>query len=130
MERECFSAAHLGAWTRATLLVARVGDHWGNELRCHELSRAVAGILCREGFLCLVCDGRLHAIEHIWLFLRGAEGGAILDVYVPGRVPQVQLVHDHFVISRGYVAGSRRADIRTDIVRRLVEEMASWQEDL
>jgi len=126
-ERTVFSAAHLEAWRRATVLVACLGDDWGDELRCHELSRAVAHVLVKEGASCVVRDGLIHAIEHSWILLRDASGlleaYAILDVYAPGRLPQVQLVDDHFAVSRGYEPGPERSDVRAAIVRCLVEEM-------
>lgn len=120
-EREVFAEDALAAVEIATAFVARVGNHWGNELRCHELARAVGRLLNLE-----VVDGRYFAVEHTWLLFRHGEGAHILDVYVPGRFPQVQLIHNHWATSAlRYVPGVRRDDIRKDIIEQLVKEMTT-----
>jgi hypothetical protein len=55
---------------------------------------------------------------------RGLTRTAILDVYCPGRVPQVQLLDNHFAVARGYEPGEPRTDIKLDIVEKLVNEMS------
>lgn len=104
------AAEFLRAHELALALVARVPNHLderGREIRCHELARAVARELLRRAGLgtpgIRVVDGRLGAIEHSWLELTSAlKDQAILDVYTPGRVPQVQLIDKHPVITACY----------------------------
>lgn len=128
-ERSVFDPRHLDLWRRASRLVDRIGDDWSDELRCHELARAVCRALPVGGdrCFCFVRDGALNAIEHSWieLFLDGLGQPcvSILDVYAPGRMPQVQLVHDSHVIARGYKIGPTRSDVDHCIVRRLLREM-------
>ncbi len=101
----------------------------GIELRCHELARAVArGLVHRGHSGVTVIDGQLYMIEHSWLLLPpsrlpAAMRPALLDVYCPGRLPQVQLIDDHFVVSRGYKAGKPRTDIRERIVALVSAEI-------
>ena len=117
-ERSCFQPSHLRVWARAQELVARVSDTWGNELRCHELARAVKRVLGDTTIT--VIDGHCGPVEHSWLRL---SDGAILDPYVPGRLPSVQLVDGGVIVSASYRVGEPRVDIRRSIVARLVKEM-------
>lgn len=134
-EREVFGDASQALWADAVAIVERIPSTWGNELRCHELSRAVAELLRLRGgswFITSavkVVDGKLGAIEHSWLVcVQRTRGGTtyvkqpILDVYCPGRMPQVQLIDDYFAVSRGYEIGEPRTDIKHDIVRKLVDD--------
>lgn len=131
--REVFPAPFVSLWKRATELVARVSDEWGNELRCHELARAVEYNLAMSAdYVRLsaidICDGMRGPVEHSWLVLRAAQRDprsfAILDVYVPGALPVVQLV-DRFTIHRLYREQGVRSDIDLEIIRRLNTEMES-----
>lgn len=134
-EREIFDPHALNVWRDASEAVKKISPDWGNELRCHELSRAVYRVLydisfknMKDGGMILYFeDGLLYAIEHSWLVLRGIRSDNptcfILDVYSPGRMPAVQLVHDHFSISRGYKRGELRYDVNWDIVDRITHEM-------
>lgn len=122
-ERSCFSRAHLSMLRRIETLVARVSDHWGNELRCHELTRAVQ-VLVDEGRLrservVEVIDGHCGPVEHSWLWI--LDHGGILDVYAPGRLPAVQLVDP--IVGTMYRPGPSRRDIDRSIVDELVTEM-------
>lgn len=96
-------------------------------IRCHELARAVANVL--SGHNLQVVDGKLEGIEHTWLAFAGNIGDPnskhILDVYVPGRMPQVQLIHDHFFVAKQYKAGHYRHDVDHAIVQKLAERMRS-----
>jgi hypothetical protein len=65
-----------------------------------------------------VLDGKCGPIEHSWLLF---SDGVILDPYVPGRLPAVQLVDP--IVGSAYRPGPRRDDIRESIVDRLVREM-------
>jgi hypothetical protein len=115
-ERACFRAAHLRLLDRVEMYVARVSNSWGNELRCHELARAVHRVVGEPDHL--VVDGKCGPIEHSWLYL---SDGVILDPYVPGRMPAVQLVD--LVVGTAYRPGDPRDDIRQAVVDRLVLEM-------
>lgn len=129
-EREIFNDEELATWCDAVDAIKRIGSHWGNELRCHELTRAMARHLVILGRNVEVFDGQLYACEHSWLGVRPKKGfgvleqrSVILDVYCPGRMPQVQLIDTHFSISRGYKVGPKRDDIRADILSRLNDEL-------
>ena len=99
--------------------VARISNTWGNELRCHELARAVWLVTYgrRRKHRLVVVDGKCGPIEHSWLCFPDS---IILDPYVPGRAPAVQLI-DPFV--GAYRPGDRRHDIRHSMVNQLVIEM-------
>jgi len=96
------------------------------ELRCHEIARAVGAVLELE-----VVDGHYGRVEHSWLLTPLAwarDSGrpqAILDVYVPGRLPMVALVDPHFALpeAHGYTPGTLRDDIDRDLVDALVAQM-------
>lgn len=120
-ERVCFRGRHLELRAHVETLVSRVSNAWGNELRCHELARAVARVVGEHGMI--VVDGKCGPIEHSWLFLPAVEISAavILDPYVPGRLPAVQLID--LVVGTAYRPGMPRSDIRTAVVDRLVAEM-------
>lgn len=115
-ERACFHPSHLKLLTRAEAYVARVSNTWGNELRCHELARAVRRVL-GDGTL-VVVDGQCGPVEHSWIV---CSDGAILDPYVPGRLPSVQIVDA--IVGSAYRKGPARTDVRHQIVDRLVAEM-------
>jgi hypothetical protein len=131
-ERNVFSRMAAGALKIADALVEGVGVGWGDALRCHELARAVQICLREAGYpRARIVDGRMGSIDHSWIVLPGCElqagsdSAPILDVYAPGRLPQVQLIDASWVISADYVVGSERLDVRRDIVRQLVQEMTS-----
>lgn len=115
-ERACFRQAHLRLFRRVEDSVSRVSDSWGNELRCHELARAIYRVVGDRTIV--VVDGHCGAVEHSWLVL---SDGAIVDPYAPGRLPAVQIVDP--IVASAYRPGSRRADIRRAIVDKLVLEM-------
>jgi hypothetical protein len=117
-ERVCFRASHLRLLSRVEACVSRVSPSWGNELRCHELARAVHLAVTDHEHKITVIDGKCGPIEHTWLYLGG---GVILDPYAPGRLPAVQLVD--LVVGTAYRSGDPRSDIRYTIVNRLVLEM-------
>jgi hypothetical protein len=116
-ERACFRAAHLRLLARVETYVARVSNSWGNELRCHELARAVH-VVAESAHKLTVIDGKCGPIEHSWLYL---DDSVILDPYAPGRMPAVQLVD--LVVGTAYRPGDPRNDIRQAVVDRLVLEM-------
>lgn len=100
---------------RVEVHVTRVSNAWGNELRCHELARAVHRVIGRAPLF--VVDGKCGPIEHSWLCF---SDGVILDPYAPGRMPAVQLIDS---IVGAYRPDSPRTDIQQTIVDRLVLEM-------
>lgn len=116
-ERVCFDPIHLRALKRVEDCVARISDTWGNELRCHELARAVRLVLSDE-IVPVVVDGKCGPIEHSWLRF---SDGVIIDPYVPGRLPAVQIVDS--LVAIAYRLGPMRDDIQQSIVDRLVLEM-------
>ena len=117
-ERACFRPAHLQLFVRVQAYVSRVSDTWGNELRCHELARAVQ---CVSGIdRLVVVDGKCGPVEHSWLRFPDS---VILDPYAPGRMPGVQIVDP--IVGSAYRAGQARDDIKQDVVDRLVREMRS-----
>ena len=120
-ERVCFKPRHMQALERAIAGCARVSAHWGNELRCHELARAVRADLLYDELALHVIDGRCNGVEHTWLCFAD---GVLLDVYVPGRYPAVQLI-DPLVATRIYVPAGARADLRGEMIAKLLSEMRS-----
>jgi hypothetical protein len=115
-ERVCFQQRHLHVFARIQALVARVADTWGNELRCHELARAVHAVV--DDSALTVVDGHCGPVEHSWLRF---SDGLIIDAYVPGRLPSVQIVDS--IVGAMYRSGPARVDIDQSIVDRLVTEM-------
>ena len=116
-ERVCFCPLHLRTLKRVEACVARIADTWGNELRCHELARAVRLVISDE-IVPMVVDGKCGPVEHSWLRF---SDGVIIDPYVPGRLPAVQIVDP--IVGAAYRPGSMRDDIQQSIVDRLVLEM-------
>lgn len=136
-ERQIFHVVAQAIWADAVDIVARVSDRWGNEVRCHELARAALVALQAlnqrklneaNATLALV-DGHMWAVEHTWLTYTCNDPIAprrfILDVYTPGRLPQVQLIDEHFSIARGYNSGEARNDINMELFAKLLHEMQS-----
>lgn len=117
-ERACFRPAHMHLLTRVEAYVSRVSNTWGNELRCHELVRAVHRVVCDYDRVPVVVDGKCGPVEHSWLLF---SDGVILDVYAPGRLPAVQLVDP--IVGTMYRPGDPRTDVRQTIVDRLEREM-------
>lgn len=125
-EREVLDRAFLPIFRLADYLVGGVSGLRGDEVRCHELARAVVSLLARRGTVgvdLIVVDGMLGPVEHSWIELSSARGVAILDTYAPGRVPQVQLIASDLAISSSYVRGAARLDIDAALVESLAEEM-------
>lgn len=142
-ERSCFTPLQIGAWRRAMAWVSRLrSPQRVGALRCHELARAVAHGFRFDRPELVVVDGKCGPVEHSWLIWDSsrsdagwlqrqgpavvrrhyASHGAILDVYAPGCVPQVQLIDSLMGIGR-YLVGPPREDIRENIIRNLTREM-------
>jgi len=96
-------------------------DPKGELVRCHELARAVGRMLGLQ-----VQDGLYGFVEHSWLWLSSPEADyrrfpryhlpKILDVYVPGSLPQVQLVDTASGLCHRYLPTEPRTDIVDDTV--------------
>lgn len=116
-EREIFQGSLIRELQRTKLLVGRIEESviasvTGHpEIRCHELARAVTAFLSPHWE---VVDGKLGHVDHSWLRHRRF----ILDVYVPGRLPMVQLVDDGSwaLPKAGYTPGPLRGDIRENVI--------------
>ncbi len=117
-EREIFTASAKLLLLKATRLVDRVPYAIsGSPVRCHERARAVGECLGLSA-----CDGHIGAVEHSWLWLAKHRGARqALDIYVPGALPQVQLVDTWSPLGARYRPASRpRDDIRAAVVAELV----------
>jgi hypothetical protein len=79
--RECFTPADLTAYVRARAMVKMMPE--GHT--CHEVAAAVGSVLGLSPV-----KGTYGGFDHSWLVL---PSGHVLDVYAPGRLPPVQLVH-------------------------------------
>jgi hypothetical protein len=125
-EREIFTQRELQVLEKADQLVQLAPyELQGDEVRCHELARAVGQLLKLH-----VVDGWYGHVSHSWLWLEPlVECGfprlvpRILDCYCPGRLPQVQLVDCSTVLPFEYRRGDSRIDIRHHVVHELVEMM-------
>jgi len=122
-ESEVFAASEIRMLQLATQIVADVPSAIrGKGVRCHELARYVGERLGLE-----VQDGIFGFVEHSWLWTKPLEERLpwrlpnILDVYVPGQVPQVQLVHLATSLPMPYRRGEPRTDIRQDVLAFLRE---------
>lgn len=131
-ETDVFTRREVDLLRRAQLIVDHVSrdepnvitmGFSGRLVRCHELARVVARFF---GDDVTVQDGKYGIIDHTWLWLRRltlAPGDAIphiLDVYVPGGLPQVQLIDTSAMLQPGKrYRWPFDHDIREDIVERL-----------
>lgn len=132
--QECiFSPHEIALWEHACRLIARIPDEDSKHIRCHELARAVGRILVLPHQ-----DGHYGFVEHTWLWTETPPQDVaierwlpfvpnILDVYAPGKLPQVQLVHAKSVglphIGWSWRPGNPREDIDADLVDHLVRTM-------
>lgn len=126
VEQEIFTAREMDLFARATKLVAaapaKINDQW---VRCHELAREVARSLNNAvpeadwpTKRVVVQDGKFGIVEHSWIYVEPGRSKLhmpnILDVYVPGSLPQVQLLHSSPVLRRQYVPLSMMLDDELD----------------
>jgi hypothetical protein len=117
-ERKIFTRDQLALLAWASDRVSWISAKW-------ELARAVwqlwhVGIGAHNtGAAVIVIDGKYGPVEHSWL---RCHNGTVLDVYVPGQLPSVQLVDS--MMSMKYVAGKPRTDIDQKIVQQLIKEMS------
>jgi hypothetical protein len=134
-EIEVFDPSDIELLRRATSYVDRMpGKIDDRYVRCHELTRALAHLLSgvilvwQPGTIdverlshVIVVDGHYGSIEHSWLVTPKRR---ILDPYVPGALPQVQLVDPYVPRNTYREMGLARADIRKDVIERLISEAA------
>jgi hypothetical protein len=130
-ERRVFPQHILDLRDRIQERMKLIPDTYGNELRCHELARAVWQVFDPVDFAFFVQDGKVGMVDHSWLEVHFAGRGCILDVYAPGVVPQVLLVDGWAVhpFFRTYKPGDRRTDIDDAMVDRLVAHLKLRSED-
>ena len=90
--------------------------------------RRIAGLSRKELAQQLsITESYYGMIEHSFILLGELHDGgfgpmpSVLDVYAPGRVPQVQLVDTSSVLPFYYRRGAARADVRHDRVDRICE---------
>lgn len=125
-EKEIFTEREKDFLRRAVELVSKVPyDIHGEPIRCHELARAVGSVLGLA-----VQDGRFGFVDHSWLWLSELQliDGEphmwclprILDTYVPGSMPQVQIVDTASGLPARYLPAAPRTDVREDIVGDLL----------
>lgn len=135
-EAEIFSADELGLYRRAVELIRIVPYRMHGELvRCHELARAVGGELGLP-----FQDGKFGFVEHTWLWTKPLDADAlllpiltpnILDVYVPGMVPQVALIHMASSLPTRYsLAWQSDLVIEEQVVRELREMFRRYETEL
>jgi hypothetical protein len=116
--RHVFTETQLYLLAQATRMVQAMPDEVnGEEVRCHEVARAVGHVLGLD-----VVDGKYGAVDHSWC-VHSPPTRDVLDPYTIGRVPQVQLVCGSALLPEfaSYRAGEVRADIREHVVAILVE---------
>lgn len=118
-QREVFAASEQRLLVQAIEIISCIRDE-EPELRCHELARGVGALLDLQ-----VCDGYYGMVSHSWLWTGHFEEFSslpnILDVYCPGRLPQVQLVHTSSTLPFEYRRHTPRTDIRQAIVDKITE---------
>jgi hypothetical protein len=129
-EIEIFTPREVELLRQATHLISITEG----EYRCHELARAVGTVLNLPHQ-----DGWFDHVEHTWLWTRPLPSKPrrllspekipnILDVYVPGSIPEVQLINwAAFGLPWRrvyYINPIPRDDIQQEVVDRLV---AGWR---
>jgi len=121
-EYEVFSGKELAYFLAAQELIQLIPDDFmaeGWDLRCHEVTRAVGAQIGLK-----VVDGKSGRVDHSWLLTVDNPRSNILDVYVVGRLPQVQLVDMKYIGPRHdlvYVPGKDRTDIDGAVVEKLLQ---------
>lgn len=125
-ERHVFTMREKDLLRRARLLVERAPyEAFGEPVRCHELARAVGRVLDLEHQ-----DGRFGFVEHTWLWTERLSDKfappwvlpRILDVYVPGSLPQVQLVDTASGLPpRYYLSNVFDVVIREDVIEEIIQ---------
>lgn len=126
-ERHVFTMREKDLLRRAKMLVDRAPyEAFGEPVRCHELARAVGRILDLEHE-----DGRFGFVEHTWLWTERKSTDKfcapwviprILDVYVPGAIPQVQLIDTSSGLpARYFLSNVFDVEIRENVIEEIIE---------
>ncbi len=140
-ETTVFGTDEIRKYMLAAMLVGGL-DHNFNDVRCHELARAVGKFISLPHQ-----DGYFEGVEHSWLWTReietdelsfmyksgalGIRPPSIIDVYAPGCIPMVQMVDPgawQLPYRRAYRVGKPREDIRENVIARLLVEFGQMQE--
>jgi len=140
-ETNIFSDGEIQKYMLAAMLVGGL-DHNFNDMRCHELARAVGKFINLPHQ-----DGRFEGVEHTWLWTREIKpkelsfmyksGGSglnpphVIDVYVPGCLPMIQMVDLgawQLPYKRAYRVGKPRDDIRENVITRLLTAFEQMKE--
>jgi hypothetical protein len=115
-----FTRAELIDFEAATRLVARLPERDSKDrlIRCHEVVRALKGILPSPLGTWFLQDGHYRTVNHTWLM---NNQGHILDLYSVARFPMVQLLDAdiHFHRNDLFRPGPVRKDIRHGVVQAL-----------
>ena len=127
-ETEIFVQEELELFADATRMVALLGERLSladqAKVRCHELARAVGRVLELP-----VQDGKYGGAQHSWLVTaQRPDRSHILDVYVVGRLPMVQLVDTWFMLpeSRLYRPMTlEQLDLRPPVIEENVDRLAA-----
>jgi hypothetical protein len=130
-ETNVFPPEELALLERATALVARIRRHPStpDDLRCHELARAVGAVLHLEHQ-----DGFYGFVDHSWLWTKSLRECRVLtprlgfpnllDVYAVGSLPMVRLVDCQHTslphVGWAYRPGPAREDVNQLLVFDLV----------
>jgi len=118
-----FSTDEIRDLERATELVAHLPekDDKGRLIRCHEVVRALKGILPSPLGAWTLQDGHYRTVNHTWLWNKH---GHILDIYAVARFPMVQLLDAdiHFHRTDLFRPGPSRKDIRHKVVHALLSQ--------
>lgn len=125
-QKEVFSESDFVAYRWARLVVNQIPDHIvpaQAEWRCHEVAAVVGRVLNARGIDAELQDGQCGIVEHSWLWLPPHPRLVILDPYVPGRHPQVHLVHVYPGMEL-YKRGQKRPDVDWGLVERLVASIS------
>ena len=119
-ESERFTPEDMQYFVVAQVLVEQVpAKCFGEWVRCHELTRAVAAVMGLED---QVRDGKCMGVEHSWIELRvHGTGCVILDLYAPGRMPQVQLVDVHLMVNKVYYECPIALTVRSDELAWIID---------
>jgi len=122
-EVEVFTPGELLALKEAKRIVRHfpTRDRQGRWVRCHEVARIVGAVLGLP-----VQDGHYGMMEHSWLWtapcVHMGVAPNVLDCYVPGRAPAVQLVAS--ATGWGYrSASAKRRDVRPSVMEELYQRL-------
>lgn len=123
-ELNVFEQSEIIDYEQAVMFIQSVQGHY----RCHELAHAVGEVLGMP-----VQDGHYQGLNHSWLWTRplpklpAPSLPNILDVYVPGELPQVQLIH---YTLPSWLSYQWQAPVSIDLDVKVVTALADFFEKL